>query len=875
MKRMKRATACLVAASLLFTVLPLSGCFKKKHAPMGTNEVLTDDAPWYNIDKKILEKTYDPSEMEYSWSDLLGVFGDRIVMRTEGSYPVPDEAWEDGTYMNYNVDQLDIYSMDGELVCTVDLRGTINGSDIFDSIDPEELEEDFNFSGSGFGVGLAGVPSKNDPEEGEDESEDESEPEDIADEDEEDGEAESDLIDPREYWYLENLTMDGDAIVASVYCYVGPGHYYEFTIDPSTGDLISAEETSQSADDELLSEGSSEGTTIVNGYSIEKFWIYDWEGDGDPSYMFRITAPDNTSTIMDLRDEMSDMAIYDIPTFIAIDEDKVIFPMSIQGESEDKYGILDLGAMTDEEYTEDMDWLTEDLWSLTYIDGIGNVVMSDDGLTLLDFDSKSETLLFDYNWCNINRYDIQSLRVISYSEDEVVLAGSVWRGGYMYSGNANDDEMQIITLTKADSNPNSGKTVLVASTTGYLSYTMCEAVCKYNEDSSDYFITIDNSYSMENFMDYSNIEDDEQFDTDMLAASSELTDQLAIDLMAGEGPDIILDATSFYQLNNEDYLLDLSDRIPAEGYFNNVFEASKIDDKLYQIPLTFAMNGIITRECYVDDDQTGFTFDQYAEFVDEVCNGTDPMYMSTQLGFFVECFTAMNDQFISNGKVDYDNDAFRALAEFVRDNVTDAPEEDMDIYSSGVMYTEEEERPAEYYTYASFKAMIDSFAKYDDTTILGIPSYDGRGPLITVDSSVAISAQTQEADACWAFVELLLSEDFQTMYGESDYCTPVNVNAFVNTGHAAIDDYNTYVQEQLRWATPEDIQMWGLYELDYSCIDKFQDLIESCSQVASQDSAVVTIVREEMPAYFSGQKDIEDVISIMEDRVQTFLDERG
>ena len=287
------------------------------------------------------------------------------------------------------------------------------------------------------------------------------------------------------------------------------------------------------------------------------------------------------------------------------------------------------------------------------------------------------------------------------------------------------------------------------------------------------------------------------------------------------------------------------------------------------------MNGIITRECYVDDGQTGFTFDQYAEFVDEVCNGTDPMYMSTQLGFFVECFTAMNDQFISNGKVDYDNDAFRALAEYVRDNVTDAPEDEADLYSSAAVYTEEEESPASYYTYASFKAMIDSFARYEDTTILGIPSFDGRGPLITVDSSVAISAQTQEADACWEFVELLLSEDFQTMYGESDYCTPVNISAFENTGHAAIDDYNQYVQDSLRYATPADIQMMGLYELDYSCIDKFKELIESCSQVASQDSAVVTIVREEMPAYFSGQKDIEDVISVMEDRVQTFLDERG
>jgi hypothetical protein len=29
-----------------------------------------------------------------------------------------------------------------------------------------------------------------------------------------------------------------------------------------------------------------------------------------------------------------------------------------------------------------------------------------------------------------------------------------------------------------------------------------------------------------------------------------------------------------------------------------------------------------------------------------------------------------------------------------------------------------------------------------------------------------------------------------------------------------------------------------------------------------------------MPAYFAGQKTLDDVISVIEDRVQTFLDER-
>ena len=43
----------------------------------------------------------------------------------------------------------------------------------------------------------------------------------------------------------------------------------------------------------------------------------------------------------------------------------------------------------------------------------------------------------------------------------------------------------------------------------------------------------------------------------------------------------------------------------------------------------------------------------------------------------------------------------------------------------------------------------------------------------------------------------------------------------------------------------------------------------------TSDAAISKIISEEMPAYFSGQKDLEDVIEIMQDRVQKVLDERG
>lgn len=884
MKRFKRAAACLVMTSMLFTLFPLSGCGKKKNTPMGSNEVVTDESPWYDIEKNVLEKNYDPSELEYAWSELIGLTADKVVMYTNGNYPLPDDFdWDSEEYPDTSFYQIDVYSVDGVIETSFDLKDTVNCSDAFDTIDPAELEETYNFSASGFGVGAPGIPSKaenddedegsEDPEDAEDIEEDEDISEDENQETDGEGSDDVRIADPRACWYMDSVDLgDDDTLSVKIFCYVGTGHEYRFTIDLDTGDVISWEELENRAD-VTFEDASSEGTTQIEDYSIEKFWIYDWEGEGDPSYILVITAPDGSTTTFDLREEMPDLPIYDIPTFMNLGDHQVLFRMSIQGETEDRYALIDLDNMTIEDYSEDMDWITVDLWNLSYVEGIGNIVLGEEGLILLDFDNKEESVIFDYNWCNINRYDIQSLQLISYSEDELVFAGSVWQGGYGYYFDGDTSETQILKLTKADKNPNSGKTILVAATTQYLNYTMCEAICMFNEENTDYYITINNEYSMDKYIDYSEMENEDDYQEGFLNASSELTDQLAIDLMAGEGPDIILDATSFYQLNNEDYLLDISDRLPTDGYFTNVFDACKIDDKIYQVPLTFALNGIITRESYVDAGQTGFTFDQYAEFVDDVCNGKDPM-AGTQLDFFIDCFTASNDQFMSNGQVDYNNEAFIALAEYVKDNVIDVVVNE-DEYYSGAYYEDEEEAPAEYYTYASFRAMTDSFARYDDAIILGIPSYDGRGPLISVDSSVAISAQTQEPDACWQFVQLLLSEDVQTMYGESDYCTPVNINAFENTGHAVIDDYNRYVQDQLRWASEAEIRAYGLYELDYSCIDRFQELIENCSQVASQDSAVITIVREEMPAYFSGQKDIDEVIEVMEDRVQTFINERG
>ncbi|MBQ6304019.1 MAG: hypothetical protein IJK83_08325, partial [Clostridiales bacterium] len=57
-------------------------------------------------------------------------------------------------------------------------------------------------------------------------------------------------------------------------------------------------------------------------------------------------------------------------------------------------------------------------------------------------------------------------------------------------------------------------------------------------------------------------------------------------------------------------------------------------------------------------------------------------------------------------------------------------------------------------------------------------------------------------------------------------------------------------------------------------IANMENIILSCSKADSVDAAINMILIEEMPAYFAGQKKLEQVIPIMQDRIQKVLDER-
>ena len=229
-------------------------------------------------------------------------------------------------------------------------------------------------------------------------------------------------------------------------------------------------------------------------------------------------------------------------------------------------------------------------------------------------------------------------------------------------------------------------------------------------------------------------------------------------------------------------------------------------------------------------------------------NGTDPM-SDTQLGITCTLFSYLYGKCIQGDTVNFDNESFRKMCEYVKNNVPEKSQYNYDFDGNatyeGLYYF------LERHTYNSTK-----------NTLLGYPTPDGCGPYITVDTSVGISAfaPSSVVDGAWEFIKTCLGEEVQALIAEGD-TNPINKNVYDSCAGKALEKYN---KSDVSFGIP----------MDESVITSYKKVLESASVIVSDDPAVMNIIREEIPAYYLDQKSLDAVISIINNRVTTVIAER-
>ncbi len=667
---------------------------------------------------------------------------------------------------------------------------------------------------------------------------------------------------------VNTVTKEGSDYIISITRYA-PDYSdrteYNAVIDLTNLEVLPFTEATQSETeiDIINNEGGTyESTFYVDDYSIKTYWT---SGDVTSNFLL-ITDSSHTETIIDMRRFFPNMDIYSITNIIEMGNGKALIFASTDGVAS-AYFVLDLNAFTLTIYEEDMTWLEDSVYKLRYVNGYGTVVVDQEGIRGIDFDNHNLYSILDFNNTNVNRFDVKDTYPVYISDDRIVLEGSNHAPTIEYSSRLSS----IYVFDRADSNPNVGRMVLKLASLGSYSYSVCDSMCRFNDTNPDYFIEIDTRYVIDKFME-TDISTDYSIRSER--AQQALGNQLTVDLIAGVGPDIIVDGAYYSQLNNADYLLDLSDYVTgldSSNYFTNIIDEARTDGQIFQLPVTYYVEGIITAASNVTPGQTGFTYDEYLEFVNTVCNGADAVNARTQTEFFLLGLSLMPDLMTVDGSVNYNNDAFIALAEFTRDHI------------NNVIVTEEdyiEEEPVAHVQHIndmlSYLNAIKGYAT--DRVLLGLPTYDGRGPIVSNFSSVGIVANLSSNDqaACLDFVSILLDDNTQYMLG-IEAGIPINRNAFTEVGEAFVDLYNSNLEMTLANMSEADIRNNGKNPdpLDYSTIEEFESLITTTGTWVTTDGAINAIIREEMPAFFEGQKTLDQIIEVLENRINTMINERG
>ncbi len=583
------------------------------------------------------------------------------------------------------------------------------------------------------------------------------------------------------------------------------------------------------------------------GYTVYKLYVNSWRDT------LAVTRPDGSSYEIFLEGRINGQ-VSGIGNLIPSDGCKVMMQVYLD-TGEDIYVSLDPSTGTTEELK---GFYGTSGYLLEYASG-KTVTRNYEGFSFLDKTTGALTPIFNYNDTNTLMCDIMDAQTLYISDDgsEIVFGCETYEesGTFMVSSG-----YKIMHLSRASSNPHAGKTKLTLSFNEdfFPERSYCMAIQKYNENSTSFFLNCVFPYDEKG--------EYKQPDADIILEYDPVYEPS--------------DSSKFTDLTP---YLDLNSSLAADTYFMNSVNAAKSGDSLYHVPLNISTSGIITASSNVADGQTGFTFGSYAEFVDNVCNGVDPMsrtkgYNMGKADYFTKLFMNMSELFICNGKVRLDNEEFRELILFVDEYGSEGSMTEEEFYKtliddhnaevqeteSGRRNVPEDRSGAAYGELYSFADYIGCYHKFGEGLgVYGLPSFDGRGPVIFSHEFASVSSGTLYPDECAEFVKLLLSYDIQIEMNSN----PINRAALRNSAESQLAIYNSQIEIENKYGIPD------LRPVPSEAVDKYIDILSSSHSGKILGGSIEQIIIEESSAYFSGGRALEDVIPVMQKRIQTVLDE--
>lgn len=398
---------------------------------------------------------------------------------------------------------------------------------------------------------------------------------------------------------------------------------------------------------------------------------------------------------------------------------------------------------------------------------------------------------------------------------------------------------------------------------------------QFNKENQEYYVVIEKP----------------AFDLTM-QSENEFVERMGVEIATGGGPDIICGGmlTDAYGLIEKGGLVDLTPYMEAAGmkaedYFPATFNHWRYGDGIYGAitwldPRGMAMSQAVLSGGVAPKDVESLVNDLY--HFPEKARASQYSSANSILAIFLKYSKSLCKTVDwENGSCDFSGELFAKILEICKRYGDNRNEEVPEIWVS----------------------MDDNTLYIRDTAeeLLGmgmVPVWymfdEGCYPVINPYKIMGINSNSPNKEGAWAFLSYILSEEVQLETARHCYDNvlvygyPASRTAFetvaaeelaegsigtTKMSNGVVNPFYKAGQQEIRDLNWDADAYHALYDLTEADVEEVRWILENAKPQPIYTEAVVEIVREEAGAYFAGDKSIEQVCKVIQNRVQLYLEE--
>lgn len=437
----------------------------------------------------------------------------------------------------------------------------------------------------------------------------------------------------------------------------------------------------------------------------------------------------------------------------------------------------------------------------------------------------------------------------------------------------NDEETwatHLAVLTYVDPSEVPDKEVMTLACY-YLDYNLRKRIVAYNKENEQYRIMVKDYSSYASMDDYN-------------AGYTQLNN----DILAGQVPDIlVLDS---YNMPVDSYIakgvladigkmIEEDEEFETDDFMTNVFDAYRVDGKLYSVIPHFQISTVMAKSSLVGDTP-GWTMDDLKALMAKYPEASVFGETMTRSNILWNILMYSGSRFVdkTTGKCNFDSEEFVNMLEFAAQFPEEFNSDDDNYWMNYESQWREGRTLLASFTISDFRNYSYWSQGYfgEPVTLIGFPTSEGNGAVVQASEQYGISAKSKHKDAAWDFLRYYLTPEYQKS-DEYSWTMPVLKEAILERLEEAKErpywlneDGSKEYYDDTWYVGDQEIIINPLSDED---AQELFDYISSVNMAFYYDQSLQNIIEEEAAPFFAGQKTAEEVAKIIQSRAQVYISE--